>query len=207
MVTFTPGPASLADIFADDVTVGTNRDLPRLRRQGDRRFRPPSYRGLVHLRVHAQFLGVGQAGQLMAAALAKMRGIKPDIWTDDKFVEVPALARLLFIGMWNFACDNGHLEHKARQLKMRILPADDTDVESLLDELVVAGLVTTDAGYITIPNFTKHQRVDRRFFRACGHCEGAASSPDHGDDARGGPPRGHDEHSDRPRRGPAGVTR
>jgi hypothetical protein len=68
----------------------------------------------------------------MAAALGKMRGIKPDIWTDESFVEVTPLARLLFIGLWGFACDNGHIENKPRQIKMRVLPADECDVADLV---------------------------------------------------------------------------
>ena len=39
--------------------------------------------------------------------MARIRTVKPDIWTDEKFVELSPLARLLFIGLWNFADDEG----------------------------------------------------------------------------------------------------
>jgi hypothetical protein len=106
----------------------------------------------------------------MAAALGKMRGIKPDIWTDESFVEVTPLARLLFIGLWGFACDNGHIENKPRQIKMRVLPADECDVADLVAELVGVGLVVNDGDYLVVPNFSKHQKIDKRYFRACPHC-------------------------------------
>ena len=73
--------------------------------------------------------------------MAKIRGIKPETWTDEDLVSVSAYARLLFIGLWNFACDNGHLDDKPRQIKMRILPADPCDVDELLGELTDLGLV------------------------------------------------------------------
>lgn len=41
-------------------------------------------------------------------------------------------ARLLFIGLWNFACDNGHLQDKPKQIKMRIFPGDDVNATELL---------------------------------------------------------------------------
>ena len=48
--------------------------------------------------------------------MAKIRPVHPDIWTDDDFVSVSPWARLLFIGLWNFACDNGHIEDRSRQI-------------------------------------------------------------------------------------------
>ena len=105
--------------------------------------------------------------------MAKIRGIKPEFWTDEDVVEVSIPARILFIGMWNYACDNGHLEDKPKQIKMRIFPADNIDVEPLLAELAGVGLIHREQGIITIPTLGKHQRIDRRYFTVCGlpHCE------------------------------------
>lgn len=103
--------------------------------------------------------------------MAKMRGIKPEIWTDDKFVELSPLARLLFIGMWNFACDNGHLDDKPKQIKMRVLPTDSCDVAELLNEMAEVGVIKRSNGVITIPNLPLHQRVDKRYLTTCAHCE------------------------------------
>src|SRR4030065_361605 len=55
--------------------------------------------------------------------VARIRTIKPEFWTDDKVVQVSFPARLLFIGLWNFADDSGNLENSPVQIKMRILPA------------------------------------------------------------------------------------
>ena len=99
--------------------------------------------------------------------MAKIRGIKPEFWTDEDIVELSIPARLLFIGMWNFACDNGHLADKPRQIKMRILPSDDVNVDELLDELVARERILRDGQTITIPKFTHHQRPHKRWFSTC----------------------------------------
>lgn len=99
--------------------------------------------------------------------MPKIRGIKPETWTDENFVELSPHARLLFIGMWNYACDNGHLEDRSNQLKMRLLPADDVSCADLLRELEGRGRITRAGGYITIPRLREHQRTDKRWFQTC----------------------------------------
>lgn len=99
--------------------------------------------------------------------MPKIRGVKPDYWTDDAIVELSIPARLLFIGLWNYACDNGHLQDKSKQIKMRLLPGDDVNVAELLRELAERDRIQRVEGYIVIPNFTKHQRPDRRYFQTC----------------------------------------
>lgn len=97
--------------------------------------------------------------------MPRIRTIKPDFWTDAKILRISPLARLLFIGMWNFADDNGVLEADPLQLKVRILPCDDIDISSLLSELQKIGLVVNyqvnGASYLWIKNFKKHQTIDR----------------------------------------------
>ena len=99
--------------------------------------------------------------------MAKIRGFKPDLWTDEDFVEVSAFARLLWMGMWNFACDNGHLPDKSKQIKMRVLPTDDVNCAELLRELEAQGLIERGDGWITVPNLTRHQKPDKRWWQAC----------------------------------------
>jgi len=103
----------------------------------------------------------------------KIRGIKPEFWTDEKVVEVSAFARLVFLGLWNMACDNGHVQDNSRRIKMTILPADDVSCADLLRELEAIGLIEREDGWITVPTLSKHQKIDRRYFRACDHegCE------------------------------------
>lgn len=103
--------------------------------------------------------------------MPKMRGIKPETWTDEKIVSVSPLARLLFIGMWNYACDNGHVDDSPVQLKMRILPADNCNPAELIAELVDAGLLVRKDGYLKAENLPEHQKIDLRYLTLCSHCE------------------------------------
>lgn len=96
--------------------------------------------------------------------MARIRTIKPEFWTDEKIVELPFEARLFFVGLWNFADDNGRLWNEPIQLKMRIFPADAVDVADLIDLLEASGLLFTyndDQGrsVLEIAHFTDHQRI------------------------------------------------
>ena len=107
--------------------------------------------------------------------MAKMRGIKPETFTDDKILQISPLARWLFIGMWTQACDNGHVEDNPIQLKVRLLPMDNCDTKELVEELVNVGLVKRLDGHLSIPNLPHHQKIDRRFLVFCDACD---SDPD-----------------------------
>ena len=103
--------------------------------------------------------------------MPKNRMIRTETWTDEKFVSLDPLARLLFIGMWNYACDNGHLDDSALQLKMRVLPADNTDVAALVDQIVASGMVTRHDGYLKVVNLSEKQPLDLRYLQFCDHCD------------------------------------
>lgn len=105
--------------------------------------------------------------------MPKMRGFKPELWTDDKFVELTPLARLLFMGMWTYACDNGHLDDKPSQIKMRVLPTDNVNASELIDEMVNLGMVGRDKGLLTVRKLREHQRIDDRYFSWCDRCDPA----------------------------------
>jgi hypothetical protein len=98
--------------------------------------------------------------------MARIRTIKPEFWTDEKVVSLSPLARLLFIGMWNFVDDYGRSEFSPIRLKMQILPADAVEIGGLLGEIVEAGLITIysvgDKRFFEVRGFTKHQKVDHR---------------------------------------------
>lgn len=102
--------------------------------------------------------------------MAKIRSFKPDFWTDSKLVQIPFEARLMFMGLWTYACDNGHVEDDPLQLKMRIFPADDVDVSHLLDILAGAGLIDRADGLVTVRNLGRHQHINKRYFTTCDHC-------------------------------------
>ena len=44
----------------------------------------------------------------------RIRTIKPDFWTDAKVSKLTYLARLLFIGLWNVADDEGRFKSDPR---------------------------------------------------------------------------------------------
>lgn len=99
--------------------------------------------------------------------MPKIRGIKPELWTDENFVELSPYARLLWIGLWNHACDNGHLQDKSKQIKMRVLPTDDVNCAELLREIEDQGLIERADGWITIPNLSHHQKPHKRWWTTC----------------------------------------
>jgi len=109
--------------------------------------------------------------------MAKIRGLKPDFWTDKHIVRLSPLARLLYLGTWNYAADCGHLEDEPIELKMRILPADNCDVDELLSELASNGRITRADGVITIPRLAEHQHIDKRYFKACAACKAQGDHP------------------------------
>jgi len=97
--------------------------------------------------------------------MARIRTIKPEFWTSESVVECSCSARLLLIGMLNFADDYGNLVNSPKRLKMQIFPADNIDVSPLLDELVVNGLVipyvVDGEKYLNIKGFRKHQVINK----------------------------------------------
>lgn len=80
-------------------------------------------------------------------------------------------ARLLFIGMWNFADDAGNLDRSAKQLKIRIFPTDKIDIVPLIADLIAHGLLieysVSDKKYLHIPGFVEHQVINRPSKPAC----------------------------------------
>ena len=108
--------------------------------------------------------------------MPKIRGVKPEFWTDENVVELSMPARLLFIGLWNHACDNGHLQDKSKQIKMRILPTDDVNCAELLREIETQGLIDRADGWITIPNLPEHQKPHKHWYVIC-EKEGCAHPP------------------------------
>jgi hypothetical protein len=93
--------------------------------------------------------------------MSRIRSVHPEQWVDDQFVTSSPLARLVAIGVRNFADDNGVFVWNPIKLKMLILPADNCDMASLLDELSsTRQIVSYDVDgtqYGIIRNFLKYQ--------------------------------------------------
>ncbi len=97
--------------------------------------------------------------------LARIRTIKPDFWTDSAVMKLSRDARLLFIGMLNFADDAGNFVADPKELKVRILPMNDVRIEKLIQELLEVEMLLAyeveGRHYLNIRNFTKHQVINR----------------------------------------------
>ncbi|PTR06422.1 MULTISPECIES: hypothetical protein [unclassified Novosphingobium] len=94
--------------------------------------------------------------------MSRIRSVHPGLWTDEEFVCLSAMARLLFIGIWNECDDGGCFEWRPLRLKMRILPADSVDMDALLAELVENRCIlkydSDGASYGAVRNFCRFQR-------------------------------------------------
>lgn len=96
----------------------------------------------------------------------RIRTIKPAFFMHDGLAEQPALARLLFIGLWCAADREGRLDDNPRRLKAQILPYDDADVDEMLDGLERGGFIARYEAdgrrLIAIHGFARHQVVSPR---------------------------------------------
>lgn len=94
--------------------------------------------------------------------MARIRSVHPSLFTDEAWVSCSPLARLLFIGLWTDADDQGVFEWKPLQIKMRLLPGDAADAATLLAELEASELLKgyTHEGkrFGVIRNFRRFQR-------------------------------------------------
>lgn len=95
--------------------------------------------------------------------MPRIRNIKPDYWTDEKVVELGPWERLLFIGLWNFADDEGYMPYSPKRIKMQVFPADALDVSVLVQNLLEASLIDLydyESGLVLhIRHWKRHQKV------------------------------------------------
>lgn len=94
--------------------------------------------------------------------MARIRSVHPGLFTDEAFVSVSPLARLLHIGLWTEADDQGLFEWKPITIKMRLLPVDNADVSTLLAELEAANMIRRyehdGRQFGAVRNFCRFQR-------------------------------------------------
>lgn len=106
--------------------------------------------------------------------MARIRTIKPEFWEDEKVNQLPISARLLFIGTWTYADDNGVIRGNPAYLKARIFPYDDNlrvgEVKKWIDALVKARMLIPitfrGESYYVVRTFRSHQRIDTRYSNA-----------------------------------------
>lgn len=104
--------------------------------------------------------------------MARIRSVKPEFWASEQVMECSPMARLMFIGLWNFCDDAGNHVASAKTIKAEIFPGDDissADVQGMLDELSSNGLIafyTNDSkAYLHVTGWKKHQKIDRPTFK------------------------------------------
>lgn len=93
--------------------------------------------------------------------MARARNIKPSFFINEDLVELSFETRLLFIGLWTLCDREGYLEDKPKKIKMAIFPADDVNVDRMLNDLQSCGFliryVAANRKCIYLPKFAKHQ--------------------------------------------------
>lgn len=116
--------------------------------------------------------------------MARIRTIKPEFWSSEQVMECSPLARLLFIGLWNFCDDAGNHPLSEKTIKALVFPGDSIDSTSIRRALVE--LSSNDllrlyecSGklYLNVRGW-KHQKIDRPTMKYPGFDEGMEVFPD-----------------------------
>jgi hypothetical protein len=93
--------------------------------------------------------------------MPRIRTIKPEFFSNEEIGNLPAEARLLFIGLWTLADREGRLQDRPMRIGAQLFPYDAWAIASLLEELDRVGLIARyeaeGTKCIQIINFTKHQ--------------------------------------------------
>lgn len=96
--------------------------------------------------------------------------IKPEFWTSRTLTGISRDARLMFIGLWNFADDFGVLDNSNRRIMGNLFPYDELvteqEIQKWKDELVISGLLVKiehlGHSYLFIKSWAEHQKVDHK---------------------------------------------
>ncbi|MFW6116526.1 MAG: hypothetical protein ACOC6F_02255 [bacterium] len=110
------------------------------------------------------------------------RMISPEIWRNEKVASLPDAGRLLFIGMFSNADDDGRLKASPRFLRATIFPYDndktDEQLRELRDRCARQGLIRVFSSdgqeYLDIPGWSQHQHIRKDRYspsRLPGYCE------------------------------------
>lgn len=98
--------------------------------------------------------------------MARQRMIKPDFFDSESLADCDIQARLLFIGLWVIADDNGNLKLQPRRIGKQVFPYDDftdEDISGMLAQLESVGCIKCyESGgeeYVNIVNFCVYQTI------------------------------------------------
>jgi len=93
--------------------------------------------------------------------MARARNIKPAFFDNEDLAELPALNRLLFIGLWCLADREGRVELRPKRIKAQLFPYDNCDMIEMVNSLSVYKFIeiytVEDKEYLQINKWAKHQ--------------------------------------------------
>lgn len=103
--------------------------------------------------------------------MAKIRTIKREFWHDEKIGSLPVEARLLYIGTWSIADDNGVLRGNPAYIRSQLFAYDEevtaADVRRWIELLTAERMLVpfTHRGehYLLVRRFRDHQKIDARY--------------------------------------------
>jgi hypothetical protein len=76
--------------------------------------------------------------------MSRDKRIGLNFFVDDELAECDPLARLLLIGLFSLADQEGILEDRPKKIKALILPYDDCDINALLNQLQEYNFISRD---------------------------------------------------------------
>lgn len=98
--------------------------------------------------------------------MARSRNIKPGFFQNEDLAELDFATRLLFIGLWTEADREGRLEDRPKRLKIALFPADDVEIDSMLEALCGKGFISRyergGKSIIQVVKWAKHQNPHKR---------------------------------------------
>jgi hypothetical protein len=104
--------------------------------------------------------------------MSRIRTIKPEIWTSEQVIACSPIARLLFIGLWNFCDDNGVHSASYIRLKAEVFPADNFNtpeikiwINELINNELIREYMIDDKAYWIVTGWKKHQRIEKPTYR------------------------------------------
>lgn len=105
--------------------------------------------------------------------MARIRTIKPEFWRSPDIMQLDHFQRLLYIGLWNLADDEGRGEYNAAAIAADLFLSEYslnphgvlTQVETAFTEYSNSGMVrlyrVKNRQYFEIVNWLEHQRINR----------------------------------------------
>lgn len=100
--------------------------------------------------------------------MPRKRMIDPSFWRDEKISKCNFIERLLFIGLWTFAEDDGVGRANPLLIKADVFPYEtlrEADIKKSLDKLSSLGLIqlyeVDSQLYYLVSNFKKHQTINK----------------------------------------------